>query len=147
MQGEEAEVWTTLKWLMQLKKRSFNSGGVNLLHCWEWTQPITKLSQSQACYFIWLDQHLQCIKKAFWHEVPSVLECLYLSLFDGGVLVITEVGEGWVGFMASNPWWSGSEPGRTMVGVGVELAAVRGGTSCKSQIHDNFICSTCKKCF
>jgi len=32
-----------------------------------------------------------------------------------------------------------------MVGVGVELAAVRGGTSCKSELHDNIISCTKKK--
>ena len=42
---------------------------------------------------------------------------------------MTEVGEGMVGCRASKPRWRGSEPGRTMVGVGAELTAGRGGVS------------------
>lgn len=41
-------------------------------------------------------------------------------LLAGGAWVMTEVGEGSVGCRGSYPKCSGSEPGRTMVGVGVE---------------------------
>lgn len=61
-----------------------------------------------------------------------VNECVeYLSLLEGGVRVMTDVGDGWVGFIESYAKCRGSEPGRTMVGVGVALAAaVLEGTSC-----------------
>ena len=49
-------------------------------------------------------------------------------LLEGGVCVMTDVGEGSVGFSESNPMWRGSEPGRTMVGVGAELGAGFGGS-------------------
>lgn len=78
---------------------------------------------------------IPCVPNAHYYFAQV---CLYLSLFEGGVLVITEVGEGWVGIMESNPWWRGSEPGRTIVGVGVELAAVLGGTSCKIVIKQHY---------
>lgn len=42
-------------------------------------------------------------------------------LLAGGAWVMTEVGEGSVGCRGSYPKCSGSEPGRTMVGVGVEM--------------------------
>ena len=57
---------------------------------------------------------------------------------EGGVGVMTEVGEGMVGCRASKPKWSGREPGLgrigrapclTMVGVGAELSTDLGGVS------------------
>lgn len=68
-------------------------------------------------------------------------ECVaYLSLLEGGVRVMTDVGDGWVGFIASYPKCRGSDPGRTMVGVGVALAAaVLGGTSCLQERRKKII--------
>lgn len=40
---------------------------------------------------------------------------------EGGACVMTEVGDGMVGWRASKPKCSGREPGRTIVGVGAEL--------------------------
>lgn len=52
---------------------------------------------------------------------------LKLVRLEGGACVMTEVGEGMVGWRPSKPKCSGREPGRTMVGVGAELL---GGVSC-----------------
>lgn len=41
--------------------------------------------------------------------------------FEGGACVMTEVGDGMVGWRASKPKCSGREPGRTMAGVGAEF--------------------------
>lgn len=44
-----------------------------------------------------------------------------LVRLEGGACVMTEVGEGMVGWRASKPKCSEREPGRTIVGVGAEL--------------------------
>lgn len=56
---------------------------------------------------------------------------VYLScLLEGGACVMTEVGEGRVGWSASLLKCRGREPGRTMVGVGAELTTGFVGSSC-----------------
>lgn len=82
-----------------------------------------KLCINQTNYVIFMLQHRH--KMDFWSrsEVISRLFVAHPKLvrLEGGACVMTEVGEGMVGWRASKPKCSGREPGRTMVGVGAEL--------------------------
>lgn len=51
------------------------------------------------------------------HNLLTYPSCL----LEGGACVMTEVGEGSVGCRGSYPKCSGKDPGRMMVGVGVEM--------------------------
>lgn len=63
--------------------------------------------------------------KATWGQsgLNGLLEVFTYPRFrlEGGACVMTEVGDGMVGWSASKPKCSGREPGRTIVGVGPEI--------------------------
>lgn len=67
---------------------------------------------------------------------PTTVAATNLKLvrLEGGACVMTEVGEGMVGWRPSKPKCSGREPGRTMVGVGAEIL---GGVSCDNINHSS----------